>query len=765
MSDFLFADIIIPVALKTSYTYQVDERLKNLIKVGSRVYVQFGIKREYIGVVERLHHDKPDYKGVKSVSRMPQFVPAISLKQLDLWRWISNYYMCTIGEVMDAALPSGLKAGLKDEDIAGSLTGYRPKEEIIISLAERYDEARLNKVLDSMARSPARTRLLTAFLDLTGYGDVKFPQKVRKSELIKKANVSGVVLNTLIEKGIFQKSVIEALRFEQTGKICSPVNPLTSTQIKAKDEIDKFYTDKEVVLLKGVTSSGKTEIYIHLIEEQLKKSKQVLYMLPEIALTTQIINRLKNHFGNEVGIYHSRFNDNERVEVWRRISGDMKDHRFSVILGVRSSLFLPFSNLGLIIVDEEHDNSYKQQDPAPRYNARDTAMILARKHGAKVLLGSATPSVETMFNARNGKYGLVEITERYGKVNMPEMVIADTRDAHRRKIMISHFTPVLINAIEEAIAGGSQIVLFRNRRGYAPVIQCKECGWTPVCRQCAVNMTYHKGLNKLRCHYCGAVQAVPKTCDSCNSTDLEMRGFGTEKIEDEIQMLFPEAKVARMDLDSTRKKGSVDKIISDLEKGKTDILIGTQMVSKGLDFEGLTVVGILNVDNMLLFPDFRSHEKCFQLIEQVSGRAGRRRKRGKVIIQTSDQYHSVMQQAINHDYDAMFHQQINERKEFNYPPYTRLIKIYIKHKEMDTVKRSSMKLAGLLRDSFGSRILGPEYPLVARVQSLYLMTILIKIEPRKSLVKAKEIILWAMEKTKRDPGNSSVRIYADIDPL
>ena len=765
MAGFLFADIIIPVALKRSYTYQVDERLKDLIKVGSRVYVQFGKRGEYIGVVERLHHNKPDYKGIKSVNRIPQFIPAISLKQLDLWRWISSYYMCTIGEVMDAALPSGLKAGLMDENKTGSLTGYRPKEEVVISLAGGYDETRLNKILDLMARSPARARLLTAFLDLTGYGDEKFAQTVRKGELLKTTNVSGTVLNALVEKGIFQKSVVETLTFEQTDKICSSVNPLSPVQSKAKDKIDSLFIDKDVVLLKGVTSSGKTEIYIHLIEEQLKKSKQVLYLLPEIALTTQIINRLKIHFGDEIGVYHSKFNDSERIEVWRRISGDMKDHRFNIILGVRSSLFLPFSNLGLIIVDEEHDSSYKQQDPAPRYNARDSAMMLARKHGAKVLLGSATPSIETMFNAQNGKYGFVEITERYGRVNMPEMIIADTRDAYRRKIMISHFTPVLINAIEEAIAGGNQTVLFRNRRGYAPVIQCRECGWTPVCKQCAVNLTYHKGLNKLRCHYCGAVQGVPATCDSCNSTVLEMKGFGTEKIEDEIQMLFPEVIVARMDLDSTRKKGSVDKIISDLEEGRTDILIGTQMVSKGLDFEGLTVVGILNVDNMLLFPDFRSHEKCFQLIEQVSGRAGRRSKRGKVIIQTSDPNHSVMQQAINHHYDAMFREQINERKEFNYPPFIRLIKIYIKHREMDTVKRISVKLAGLLRDSFGSRVLGPEYPLVARVQSLYLMTILLKIEPQKSLVKTKETILWAMEKIKRDPGNSSVRIYADVDPL
>ncbi|MCD4769654.1 MAG: primosomal protein N' [Bacteroidales bacterium] len=765
MSNSLFADIIIPVALKNSYTYQVDERLKDLIKVGSRVYVQFGIKGEYIGVVEKLHNNKPDYKGIKSVTRMPQFVSEISLKQLDLWRWISRYYMCTIGEVMDAALPSGLKAGLMDENRADSRPGYKPKEEVVISLAGGYDEDRLNKILDSMGRSPARARLLTAFLDLTGCGDEKFAQTVRKGELLKTANVSGVVLSALVEKKIFQKSVVEALRFEQTEKICSSVNSLSPAQAKAKDEINSLFIGKETVLLKGVTSSGKTEIYIHLIEEQLKKSKQVLYLLPEIALTTQIINRLKIHFGDEIGVYHSKFNNSERIEVWRRISGDMKDHRFNIILGVRSSLFLPFCDLGLVIVDEEHDNSYKQQDPAPRYNARDTAMILARKHGAKVLLGSATPSIETMYNAHNGKYGLVEISERYGKVNMPEMVIADTRDAYRRKIMVSHFTPVLINAIEEAIAGGNQIVLFRNRRGYAPVIQCRECGWTPVCRQCAVNMTYHKGLNKLRCHYCGAVQTVPKTCGSCNSTVLEMKGFGTEKIEDEIQMLFPEVKVARMDLDSTRKKGSVDKILSDLEKGKTDILIGTQMVSKGLDFEGLTVVGILNVDNMLLFPDFRSHEKCFQLIEQVSGRAGRRSKRGKVIIQTSDPNHSVMRQAINHHYDAMFREQIDERKEFNYPPFIRLIKIYIKHKEMDNVKRISVKLAALLRNSFDSGVLGPEYPLVARVQSLYLMTILLKIEPRKSLVKTKETVLWAMEKIKRDPGNSSVRIYADVDPL
>jgi primosomal protein N' (replication factor Y) len=513
-----------------------------------------------------------------------------------------------------------------------------------------------------------------------------------------------------------------------------------------------------------VTSSGKTEIYIHLIEEQLKKGKQVLYMLPEIALTTQIILRLKRHFGAVTGVYHSRFSDPEKVEIWEKVAENDPLNSYRLILGVRSSLFLPFSDLGLIIVDEEHDGSYKQHDPAPRYHARDSAIMLAAMHSAKTILGSASPSVESYNNAVNGKYGLTELKERFGLIKLPSIVLANTREAYRKKLMVSHFTPELLQAMDDALGKEEQIILFQNRRGFSPYIECSECGWIPVCIQCAVNLTYHKGIGKLVCHYCGYTTSMPSKCGNCHSTGMVTRGFGTEKIEDEIKIVFPAARVARMDQDTTRNKNSFNKLIRAFEEQRIDILIGTQMISKGLDFENLTVVGILNADNLLNYPDFRAHERSFQLMEQVSGRAGRRQKQGKVVIQTSDPANKIIRLVLRHDYVSMFRMQSEERMTFNYPPFCRMVKISIKHKDRTQLNYYSDILGRYLKEIFGKRVLGPESPVISQVQLWYIKTILIKIEREKPPAKAKQLIIEAIDRLGKEKGASALKIAVDVDP-
>jgi primosomal protein N' (replication factor Y) len=539
---------------------------------------------------------------------------------------------------------------------------------------------------------------------------------------------------------------------------------LSESQAIAYESIKCQLKEKDIALLHGVTSSGKTEIYIHLIEEQLKMGKQVLYMLPEIALTTQIILRLKRHFGTVTGVYHSRFSDPEKVEIWKKIADNDPAHSYRLILGVRSSLFLPFSNLGLIIVDEEHDGSYKQHDPAPRYHARDSAIMLAALHKAKTILGSASPSVESYNNAVKGKYGLTLLKERFGLIKLPSIIIANTREAYKRKLMVSHFTPELLQAMDEALGKDEQIILFQNRRGFSPYIECSECGSIPVCIQCAVNLTYHKGINKLVCHYCGYSTGMPSKCGNCNSTAMVTRGFGTEKIEDEIKIVFPSARVARMDQDTTRNKNSFNKIIRAFEERRTDILIGTQMISKGLDFENLTVVGVLNADNLLNYPDFRAHERSFQLMEQVSGRAGRRQKQGKVIIQTSDPANKIIRLVLRHDYEGMFRMQAEERMTFNYPPFCRMVKISIKHKDRALLNYYSGILGSDLKEIFGKRVLGPEAPVISQVQLWYIKTILIKIEREKPPAKAKQLIIEAIERLEKEKGSSSLKIAIDVDP-
>jgi primosomal protein N' (replication factor Y) len=753
MTNSLYADIILPLAVRGRFTYFIPDEMKGRVVPGMRVMVPFGSKNLYSAIVSRIHNTDPGYKNIKPIASIPETIPLINENQLNLWQWISEYYLCSEGEVMKAALPS-----------AASLSEYRPKLETYISLTEKYTDKALNEILDRLKKAPKQQDLLLAYLGITGYtsGTEVFP--VNRALLLSESQSSPATLDALTSKGILTSVSLPVSRIAESDSFMEPVKKLSEAQSVAWESVTTQFEEKDIVLLHGVTSSGKTEIYIHLIEEQLKKGKQVLYMLPEIALTTQIILRLKRHFGAVTGVYHSRFSDAEKVEIWKRVADDDPLTGYRLILGVRSSIFLPFSNLGLIIIDEEHDGSYKQHDPAPRYHARDSAIMLAAFHKAKTILGSASPSVESYNNAVNGKYGLTELKERFGMIKLPDIIIGNTREAYRKKLMVSHFTPELLSAMDEALGKEEQIILFQNRRGFSPYIECSECGWIPVCVQCAVNLTYHKGINKLVCHYCGYTTGTPSKCGSCSSTGMVTRGFGTEKIEDEIKIVFPDARVARMDQDTTRNKNSFKKLIRAFEERRIDILIGTQMISKGLDFENLTVVGVLNADNLLNYPDFRAHERSFQLMEQVSGRAGRRQKQGKVVIQTGDPANRVIRLVIRHDYLNMFKNQAEERKTFNYPPFCRMVKISIKHKERALLNHFSDILGNDLKNIFGKRVLGPESPVISQVQLWYIKTILIKIEKEKPPVKAKQLIIEAIDRIEKEKGASALRIAVDVDP-
>ena len=593
-----------------------------------------------------------------------------------------------------------MKAALPSET---SLNSYRPRLETFIELSEKFSENELNVFLDNLKKAPKQQDVLSSYIRLTGYASGSEIQPLSRSLLLSESDSSAGIIDALTLKGILKQISIPVSRITGTGSLKEPVKKLSEAQSIAYKSIQSHFNEKEITLLHGVTSSGKTELYIHLIEEQLNLGKQVLYMLPEIALTTQIILRLKRHFGAVTGVYHSRFSDAEKVEIWKRVADQDPSTGYRLILGVRSSIFLPFSNLGLIVIDEEHDGSYKQHDPAPRYHARDSAIMLAAIHKAKTVLGSASPSIESYNNTVNGKYGLTELKERYGCIKLPEIILANTREAYRKKLMVSHFTPELLQAMDYALSKEEQIILFQNRRGFSPYIECSECGWIPVCIQCAVNLTWHKGINKLVCHYCGYTTATPSKCGNCHSTGMVTRGFGTEKIEDEIKIVFPSARVARMDQDTTRNKNSFNKIIRAFEERRIDILIGTQMISKGLDFENLTVVGVLNADNLLNYPDFRAHERSFQLMEQVSGRAGRRQKQGKVIIQTSDPANRIIRLVLRHDYLNMFRMQAEERETFNYPPFCRMVKISIKHKDRTQLNYFSQILWAMISKQFSEK--------------------------------------------------------------
>jgi primosomal protein N'' len=753
MTNNRFADIILPLAVKGRFTYRIPDNIAGNVRPGVMVTVQFGGRKLYSGIVCNIHDKTPGIKNIKSVINVIEGTPLINESQLKLWHWISEYYLCSEGEVMKAAIPSEI-----------SLNNFKPRLETFIKFSGKFTEDELNEILDKLKKAPKQQDILSAYIRLTGYktGTEVFP--VSKSSLLSESHSSAGILEALIDKGILTSVSQPVSRISETNGYREPIKQLSEAQTTAFRSIKSQLLEKDIVLLHGVTSSGKTEIYIHLIEEQLKKGKQVLYMLPEIALTTQIILRLKKHFGAVTGVYHSRFSDPEKVEIWKRIAENDPLNSYRLILGVRSSLFLPFSDLGLIIVDEEHDGSYKQHDPAPRYHARDSAIMLASMHKAKTILGSASPSVESYNNAVNGKYGLTGLKERFGLIKLPTIILANTREAYRKKLMVSHFTPELLQAMDDALGKEEQIILFQNRRGFSPYIECSECGWIPVCIQCAVNLTYHKGIGKLVCHYCGYTTNMPSKCDNCHSTEMVTRGFGTEKIEDEIKIVFPAARVARMDQDTTRNKNSFNKLIRAFEDRWIDILIGTQMISKGLDFENLTVVGILNADNLLNYPDFRAHERSFQLMEQVSGRAGRRQKQGKVVIQTSDPANKIIRLVLRHDYVSMFRMQYEERMTFNYPPFCRMVKISIKHKDRSQLNYFSDILGRDLKEIFGKRVLGPESPVISQVQLWYIKTILIKIERGKPPVKAKQLIIEAIVRLEKETGASSLKIAVDVDP-
>jgi primosomal protein N' (replication factor Y) (superfamily II helicase) len=753
MTSNLFADIILPIAVRGRFTYSIPDDMVDKIKPGVRVMVPFGSRNLYSGIVCNIHDRLPAVKNLRSITAVPDLLPAINETQLKFWLWIAEYYLCSEGEVMKAALPSST-----------SLLNYKPRQETFIQLCREYSDKELNEILDKLAKAPRQQELLSSYIRLAGYTSGSAIKLISKPILLSEAKSSHAIIETLIGKGILRAVSSEVTRLTRSESFKEPVRKLSDSQLIAFDSIKSQFQEKDIVLLNGVTSSGKTEIYIRFIEEQLKIGKQVLYMLPEIALTTQIILRLKKHFGEVTGVYHSRFSDAEKVEIWKKVASDDPQNCYRLILGVRSSIFLPFSNLGLIIVDEEHDGSYKQHDPAPRYHARDSAIMLAGLHSAKTMLGSASPSLESYNNAVIGKYGYAELKERFGLIRLPGIVVANTREAYRKKLMVSHFTPELLEAMNDALGKEEQIILFQNRRGFSPYIECSDCGWIPVCVQCAVNLTYHKIIRKLVCHYCGYTTGVPANCGNCHSSGMVTRGFGTEKIEDDIKIVFPDARVARMDQDSTKGRNSFSSIIKAFEERKIDILIGTQMISKGLDFENLTVVGILNADNMLNFPDFRAHERSYQLMEQVSGRAGRRQKQGTVVIQTSDPTHRIIRLVLRHDYEGMFRMQTEERKTFNYPPFCRLVAISIKHKDKALLNNYSDILGNDLKTIFGNRVLGPEFPLIGQVQLWYIKTILIKIEREKPPAKTKKLIIEAIDRLQKEKGATSLKIAIDVDP-
>ncbi len=757
-----FADIILPLAAKEMFTYRIGEEFAGRVMSGTRVLVQLGNRKLYSGIVARIHNKPPVSGNIRPIADVLDNFPVADETQIKLWSWISDYYMCTPGEVMKAALPSILcLEGMTADPVNEK---YKPKEETFIQTSHEQSEDDLNIILDKLVKFPKQYHLFLTYLKISGYAGGSPLLPVKKSQLIKESGVSAAVLESLARKKILVPVILETSRLNSFENQRESLNHLSKSQTQALSKIKDLFVEKGIVLLHGVTSSGKTEIYIHLVDEYLKQGKQVLYLLPEIALTTQIISRLKKHFGDLTGVYHSRFTDAEKVEIRNRVSSPGTKNGYRLIIGVRSSLFLPFRNLGLVIIDEEQDPSYKQHDPAPRYHARDTAIVLAGLHGARTLLGSASPSIESYYNAVSGKYGLVELKERYGFVKLPEIILANTRDAYRKRLMISHFTPQLLEAMDEALLNHEQIILFQNRRGFSPYLDCPECGWIPKCIHCSVNLTYHKGINRLICHYCSFSAPVPSHCGNCNSPGLVTRGFGTEKIEDEIKIVFPTARVARLDQDTTRGKYSFDKIIKSFEDGRTDILIGTQMISKGLDFENLTVVGVLNADNLLNFPDFRAHERSFHLLEQVSGRSGRRHKQGRVIIQTSDPDNRIIRLVLNHDYINMFRLQIEERKAFNYPPFCRMIRISIKHRDRRALNDFSNILGNDLKSAFGKRVLGPEFPLISRIQSWYIKTILIKLERDRPVANAKRMITEATAKLEKEKGASSLKIAIDVDP-
>ena len=751
-----FVDVILPVPLDGQFTYAVPAALQDRVQVGVRVTVSFGRSKTYVGIATRLHDERPQGFDVKEVIDVVDDGPLLLPQQLKLWQWLSYYYMCPIGEVYKAAMPSGLKA----ED------GYKPRRELYVGLAPQFGTEQAQRIaLDMLHRAPAQQEALTAFLIMTKNGE-----EVTREELMNTCHCSLATFNALVKRGILVTYEREVGRLNHGGEPHPEnIKPLNDVQQEAFNQIQFQFLKKKVVLLHGVTGSGKTEIYIHLIQQALDRHQQVLYLLPEIALSVQMMDRLRRVFGNRLGIYHSKYSDSERVEIWQK---QLSPNPYDVILGVRSSVFLPFQRLGLVIVDEEHETSYKQQDPMPRYQARDVAVMLTQMrreeremdNGPKVLLGTATPSMESYYNAQTGKYGLVELSERYKGIELPEISIVDVKTLQHRKEMRGPFSPLLLTRVREALERGEQAILFQNRRGFAPMIECKQCGWVPRCQQCDVSLTMHRSMNQLTCHYCGATYIIPTECPCCGSKNLQSRGYGTEKIEDDIRDIFPEARVARMDLDTTRSRHAYERIINDFSEGRTNILIGTQMVSKGLDFDHVSVVGILNADTMLSYPDFRAYEHAFMMMAQVSGRAGRKGKRGLVILQTKQPDLPLIHQVVRHDSKGFYHELLAERHEFRYPPFYRLIDIYLKHKDDRMVDMAATELGTRLRQWFGIRLLGPDKPAVAKVKQQNIRKMILKLENGIDSKKVREYLLLAQSQMLADKRYASLQIYYDVDP-
>jgi primosomal protein N' (replication factor Y) len=816
--ETFFVEVILPLAIAKNYTYRVPFEMNGQVSIGKRVVVQFGKSKLYTAIIASVSNRAPEKYEAKYVLEFLDEQPLVTPEQLRFWHWMADYYMCTLGEVMTAALPSALKlasetrimlnkahefdrSALHDKEflivealnIQSELTvsdivkllgqktvlpvlkqlfekniihiseevsdRYKPRTRTFIKLNPVYhDQEQLRELFVILEkRTPKQADALLAFIKLSR----QQAKGITKADLVEESGAGLGSINSLIEKEVFiaEEKNVSRLHFEDEEAFGE--FELNEQQQSVLQHIQAEFAQKDVILLHGVTASGKTQVYIRLIEEMITSGRQVLYLLPEIALTTHIIERLRIYFGGNIGIYHSRFNDNERVEVWQKVL----NNEYKIVLGARSSVFLPFAGLGLIIVDEEHETSYKQYDPAPRYNARDAAIFLAAMHRGKVLLGSATPSFESYYNARTGKYGFAELAERYGGVRLPEIEVVSIPFELKNKTMRSHFTGVLMSEVEQALSNKEQVILFQNRRGYAPVLICKICAYTPKCINCDVSLTFHKSSGKLHCHYCGYKEDSPQICPACGSTQLEYKGFGTEKIEDELALLLPEARITRMDLDTTRSRNALQNILNDLEEKRIDILVGTQMVAKGLDFSDVTVIGVINADSLLKFPDYRANERSFQMLAQVAGRAGRREKQGKVVIQTYDPGHRVIKQVIENDYMGLYLTEMEERRSFKYPPFYRIINLDIKHKDPEMVNNQSLYLAGELRKHFGDRVIGPEFPLVSRIRNYYIKTIMLKFE--KDLVsinKAKAIIrevITQFQTTKLSKGSV---IQPDVDP-
>ena len=822
-----FVDLILPLPVAGTFTYRVPYEMNDWVQQGMRVVVQFGRRKVYAAIIKEVHERVPTDYVPKYILAILDSEPVLYKKQLDFWEWISNYYISTLGEVMNAALPAALKLSSESQLVLNpafelgsielnekenmllqalqsqdsiSLTQatqitdqkkifpiikalmekgvllmeeeleekYKVRTEVLIQLSDEYDsEESLRALFEELEkRAFKQLEILMAYLQLSQKENEK-RALIRKKILLEQLDKGASALKSLEKKGVFLAYERTVSRLKDFPKTKNPEDiQLSEAQEKAYTEIQIQLDEKSKCLLHGVTGSGKTEIYIKAMAEMVEQGKQVLYLLPEIALTAQIVNRLREYFGEKVGVYHSRYNIHERVEIWNKVLNEKEgEPTYQIILSARSGIFLPFKNLGLIIIDEEHDTSYKQFDPAPRYHARDAAIVLAQQHGAKVILGSATPAVETYFNARHGKYGLVSLKERYGEGRLPEILIADIKNETRRKTMNGHFSAFMMSHIKEALERKEQVILFQNRRGFAPRLECEVCNWIPQCPNCDVSLVYHKNQNRLRCHICGHSSHLFHQCSSCGSQEVRMKGFGTEKLEEDLGIMLPEARIKRMDLDTTRAKNAYEKIFEDFTDHRIDILVGTQMVTKGLDFENVSIVGVLNADNMINFPDFRAFERSFQMLVQVSGRAGRKTKKGKVIIQSFNPYHSVIRYVVESDYMKMYDSQILERRNYKYPPFYRLIKFTLKHRDYRDLNEAASDFAQLLRNSFGQRVLGPEYPMVAKMRGLFLKDILLKMEKGLALSKTRAEISKILETFKSGSQYKSIRIIIDVDPM